>query len=360
MKCPSCGFVSFPGVDQCKKCGYRFTQAKDQKEGIPPLFSQTSNPAAQAADDASKGPEGQEQAGKPDARNRTVDRGHAFSDLSRRSAAEASSFPDWQKELTERMQEYRRRRSRIGKDNANDEKTFDFGSESEEAASKPNVIEFPSFDESSREGDTPPDLDPDAVVLERPPDEVGARERAKPYAGQFRKNPPAPAIPMEIELEPSRTLADVSSLRVAPMGPRFLAGLLDLLVLLPAAGVFAAIFWQAGGRVSPRPVNLAVVAAVGVILLAGYFGIFTVFAYGTPGLIWTGLEIRTFRGGFPRRIDYIWRTFGYLVSISALMLGFIWALVDGDGLTWHDRMSGTLLVRAEERDATVAAESVSP
>jgi hypothetical protein len=41
-----------------------------------------------------------------------------------------------------------------------------------------------------------------------------------------------------------------------------------------------------------------------------------------------------------------WRAFGVLVSTSALLLGFIWAWVDSQGLTWHDRMSGTFITLA--------------
>jgi len=53
--------------------------------------------------------------------------------------------------------------------------------------------------------------------------------------------------------------------------------------------------------------------------------------------------VRSQTGGLPSPQQAFWRAFGYLVSISALMLGFIWALVDSDGLTWHDRMSETYL-----------------
>jgi uncharacterized RDD family membrane protein YckC len=35
-----------------------------------------------------------------------------------------------------------------------------------------------------------------------------------------------------------------------------------------------------------------------------------------------------------------------LLSWGPLGLGFLWALVDRDGLAWHDRLSGTRLVRA--------------
>jgi hypothetical protein len=52
--------------------------------------------------------------------------------------------------------------------------------------------------------------------------------------------------------------------------------------------------------------------------------------------------------------ESFWRAFGVLVSLSALMLGFVWACVDSDSLTWHDRMSGTVIT--EERNAPDLAD----
>ena len=39
------------------------------------------------------------------------------------------------------------------------------------------------------------------------------------------------------------------------------------------------------------------------------------------------------------------RTFGYLVSLGCFGLGFLWALFDPEQLTWHDKISRTLVVR---------------
>ena len=60
-----------------------------------------------------------------------------------------------------------------------------------------------------------------------------------------------------------------------------------------------------------------------------------------------GIEVRNLEGRFPTPREAFWRAFGYLVSSAALMLGFVWALVDSEGLTWHDRISGTFLAAAE-------------
>ena len=114
-----------------------------------------------------------------------------------------------------------------------------------------------------------------------------------------------------------------------------------------AAGLFALIFWRAGGHLSAQPLNLVVVAFIVVVFIMAYFGIFTALTSTTPGLLWVGIEVRSQNGDFPTAKQAFWRAFGYLVSISALMLGFVWALVDSDGLTWHDRMSDTFLTEGE-------------
>ncbi len=373
MKCPNCGFVSFPGLDQCKKCGHPFAKAESPKAGIPPLFSLPSKISHRPVDVVFGESKGQEEStpveGK--AQDAPFDSRKAFLDLPGPRPPEieiSRSNPpmDWQKEISERMQEYRRRRERIAKNKEKDGNTLnlDFNSpdlDSENARSMSNVIEFPSFDEPDfPEG---PDLNSNAFVDPDILDEALTRDEPRLDAGPFRVERPAPTAPLEIELDPSPALGDAEGrtaiLKIAPLGKRLLAGVFDLFVLLSSASMFAAIFWQTGGKLSSQPLDLIAVGLAGAILLMAYVAIFTVFAYGTPGLIWAGLEVRTIEGNPPKRIDCFWRAFGYLVSISALMLGFIWALVDGDGLTWHDRMSRTLLVCSQESENLQAAESPS-
>jgi uncharacterized RDD family membrane protein YckC len=43
--------------------------------------------------------------------------------------------------------------------------------------------------------------------------------------------------------------------------------------------------------------------------------------------------------------DALKRHLGALLSCLALGLGFLWILVDRDRLAWHDRLSGTRLIR---------------
>jgi uncharacterized RDD family membrane protein YckC len=190
----------------------------------------------------------------------------------------------------------------------------------------------------------------DAETLEKGD---GGLEVFGPALAQVDQFPITPAPPagdrLEIVVGPSEADAPAASelefqaLPVAPLGRRFEAGLVDGLVLLLGAGLFALIFWRAGGHLTPDPRNLAIVALIAVIFVWTYFGLFTALTFSTPGLIWMGIEVRNMEGWQPTLRESFLRAFGYLVSISALMLGFLWALVDTEGFTWHDWISGTFL-----------------
>ena len=134
------------------------------------------------------------------------------------------------------------------------------------------------------------------------------------------------------------------SVPVAPLGQRFLAGVVDGLLLLLALAFFVAIFWWVvGGRLYLRPTYLGALGFVAGFLVLTYFALFGRLAPASPGQQAVGLTLRSLDGIAPTAGQAFWRAFGYLVSLSALMLGFVWALVDNEGLTWHDRISGTFL-----------------
>lgn len=206
-------------------------------------------------------------------------------------------------------------------------------------------------------GSIQPDAEPpalDSLSLDRPGGVVSALTSTTVDAADLLQDPSLlPPQPVEIVMdsepapEVAEAEAEIAVLPRAPMGRRFLAGVLDTLVLLAAAGIFALIFWRAGGRMSPQPLNLGVVGFIAAFFIMAYFGVFTALTFTTPGLLWLGIEARALDGTYPTAAQAFWRAFGYLVSIGALMLGFVWALVDSDGLTWHDRMSSTFLAVAE-------------
>lgn len=93
-------------------------------------------------------------------------------------------------------------------------------------------------------------------------------------------------------------------------------GLAEFVVLWLVTGAYAVASWWRGGQtLGMRPWRLRVVAAD-----------------GTPADL-RALGMRYAVGS---------------VSLLAAGLGFLWALVDRDRLTWHDRVSGTRMARLEK------------
>lgn len=98
-----------------------------------------------------------------------------------------------------------------------------------------------------------------------------------------------------------------------------LAGLLELAALLAVTGLYATASWRRGGQtIGMKPWRLYVTAAAGT----------------EPS--WGRLWLRYGIG---------------IVSLLCAGLGFWWAWVDRAGLTWHDRASGTRMIRDLQRDA---------
>ena len=61
----------------------------------------------------------------------------------------------------------------------------------------------------------------------------------------------------------------------------------------------------------------------------------------TTGMRKAGLQLVDFDGNPPSQARRYQRLCGTFLSSAAAGIGMIWALLDEDGLTWHDHMSGT-------------------
>lgn len=373
VKCPKCGFVAFPGLSQCEKCGHHFVSSP-REEG-PSLFSAPSTSSPEPATPAipishPPGPE------LPGGSNVTLGElpqgGSALGTIDSspllEKAPELTPVRPWREELSERVEKFRRRRAGLRRVFDPTTASFDLefetsgGGETDQPASD-QLIEFPQGDrEIDLVGGGLPIPEGKRPALESLP--LGETTNGSQLLGsaaveagewplEHRESEPEP---VEIVLESSQGLAQAAASEsasllgdLAPLGLRFLAGVVDALVLLLALGLFALIFWRAGGRVSPQPANLVVLAFIAVFFILLYFGLFTAVTSSTLGLVWMGLEVRNLDGTLPTTRESLWRALGYMVSINALMLGFIWALVDADGLTWHDRMSGTFVAVANTK-----------
>lgn len=79
------------------------------------------------------------------------------------------------------------------------------------------------------------------------------------------------------------------------------------------------------------------------LLVAIYFLLFMLSGSQTPGMKLRKLAVVS-REGFPLDPQQAClRGLGYLVCILPVMLGFAWALIDPEHLTWADKVSGTYI-----------------
>ena len=147
---------------------------------------------------------------------------------------------------------------------------------------------------------------------------------------------------------------------VATLDERRSAAWIDIACLAFAYGGFLTLFGSLGGHFAFGKLNAAVYFFTFAFVYMQYFGLFTIFGGTTPGMMIRGLQVTTFSGEEPALRHLLRRALGYLLSAGTVFLGFLWALWDEDGLTWHDRLSRTYLRAPEpltETDETQAAPS---
>jgi len=267
----------------------------------------------------------------------------------------------WRRELSDRVSSFHQRRARLRNEPAEEENLdFEFARTETSAGWEPEVERVLEFQQNavSIDAEIAPSGrsaglrgHPDARAEERVDRRLELPNSPRTQADDFALEPASsPENRLEIVIEPEESGvspaasgSELEAYSVAPIGRRFLAGLVDGLVLVSGGGIFALIFIFAGGRLTPVPLNLAVLGVIAVIFVWSYFGLFTALAFSTPGQAWLGMEVRNLDGWPPAPRESWLRAFGYLVSLSAFMIGFLWAVVDSDSLTWHDRISSTFL-----------------
>jgi uncharacterized RDD family membrane protein YckC len=88
----------------------------------------------------------------------------------------------------------------------------------------------------------------------------------------------------------------------------------------------------------PTTILGAGVAAAAFLCLV-YQALFFSFSEATPGMRWARIALCTFDDENPTRKAMRRRMLAVLLSACPLGLGFLWATLDDEGLTWHDRIS---------------------
>ncbi len=159
------------------------------------------------------------------------------------------------------------------------------------------------------------------------PSWLGKKLEAQPLA-----EPEAPIVP-----------ASLPTLRLAPMGLRLAAALVDGALI--AAAFLGSALMAAACIGHPLPAEIARISALLGLLLAYllYQSIFILLDEATPGMMYSGLLLCTFDGRNPTRSQLCLRLSALLLSVLPVGLGVAWILLDDDHLCWHDRLSRTYL-----------------
>ncbi|HEX5000464.1 MAG TPA: RDD family protein [Terriglobia bacterium] len=130
--------------------------------------------------------------------------------------------------------------------------------------------------------------------------------------------------------------------QMAILPARISAGAIDFGVTAVVYGVFIAVtqFQMPAGLVLDRRL-VGVYGAGFLILLGVYFMLFMISSGQTVGMKVRGLTAVTRDGDPMAPGQAIVRGAGYFISIFPVMVGFLWALIDPERLTWADKVSGT-------------------
>lgn len=231
--------------------------------------------------------------------------------LSPRASAAPPEEPEWRREVARRLEVYRSRRY-------------------EKAPPEPQSVL--SFD-----GENPPGVITTAVAP-RTIARIRPTQHVEIHVSQ-------PQLDFSV-VETSRLHPAASSLPVAELASRRLAGLLDAAAVFAVFVGFLAMFRSLGGQLEFLKINFAIYAAIFFLIYILYFGLFTLLSGSTLGMQIRGLSVVGMDGVFPDTRQLVWRSFGYFLSGGTLCLGFLWALWDEDHLTWQDRISHTYITSA--------------
>ena len=175
--------------------------------------------------------------------------------------------------------------------------------------------------------------------------------------------PPPPALGgMLIEPAPQETVetpGEDYSVDSASIARRVLAALVDGSIVSVALTGSAAIFWRLnpmGGSLAPLAAALVTVA---VLLWMTYAFLFVVYTGSTPGMRVLRLRLARFDDSPLNRRMRRWRVLASFLSAFSAGLGYLWCIIDENGLCWHDRITRTHLQLKEKQGQVRGVKAVS-
>jgi len=239
------------------------------------------------------------------------------------SAEEQSVEPEWRREVSRRLEDYRARRGRLCPDDSQSGLPF---------SRRSRIREEQAVQERQREAER-----------------QRQAERQRIRMAQRKTERVEICVQPELDFSTAaheRAHPQTALIPVASLIERRKAGFLDAIFLGLTYAGFLGLFRSLGGQLVLEKADAVVYLAVFFLFYALYFSLFTTCAESTPGMQLLCLTAVRLDGTVPDTRQLLWRSFGYLLAGATLMLGFLWALWDEDHFTWQDRISQTYITGA--------------
>jgi uncharacterized RDD family membrane protein YckC len=241
--------------------------------------------------------------------------------------------PEWRREVSRRLEQYRTRHGRPHPDDSQ------------------SGLPFREDRRAARVRGAEPEIELAVEPATESPADRAPRERKRVRPAARQRTTERVEICIQPELDfadgpDDRARPQTALVPVASCAQRGWAGVVDGLFLGLTLAGFLGLFRSLGGQIVVDKMDAVVYLIVGYLFYALYFSLFTTLAGATPGMQLRGLTIVRLDGSLPDTRQLLWRSFGYLLSGATLMLGFVWALWDEDRFTWQDRISQTYVTAA--------------
>lgn len=281
--------------------------------------------------------------------------------------------PEWRKQLSQRVREVQEQRAREAAEAAAATREAEAVSctlpsaqlelvpDREQPAMNPIVSKALERVDRARRGDSPTGFAATAAApaLAPVPDELPEPEQTKlPLKPNLVVVSPLKAKPVRVISEDDDaalsyldSYLSIPAIKIdndqqATFTRRTVAAFLDLLLLAVLLSPVAVLIEFAGGHWND-PRAIGVMSAIGIVAMFSYLTLSIAFTGRTIGMRWLSLRAIDIRTGLiPSGGQSIKRTLGYLFSLAPLGLLLIYALIDPDSRTLHDKFSKTTVVRA--------------
>jgi uncharacterized RDD family membrane protein YckC len=126
---------------------------------------------------------------------------------------------------------------------------------------------------------------------------------------------------------------------------RTLAGLVDLMIVALCTGIIIIASDYFSGIIALDFISFAVYSVLFLMIQLVYSIFFLAASTQTIGMMITDLRIVGRDGRRPLLRQIFSRCFSYLLSLFVLGIGLAWSLFDAENRCFHDRLSGTQVVR---------------